>query len=248
MCHFRVEDARRPTMGLYVMVSCSAPHMNEAQVHAVELLAQEYDYGLGALHAHKVADLATSLFDQLVRLELLSSVGVEERRTLTAAAYVHAIGASPRARLESAQLPAWARNLTEPERYGELGFHLLRSRIAQAPSDRQISTLTPAQRSLLLYCLLWSGAATAYVVDIEPLFDSQKAMLLAGILRVADGLDCQRRLRVRQVQIQRASAWLRLLVHSYAPVPDEIERARAQTGILSRSLGLRIFVQEVIGE
>jgi len=222
--------------------------MNEAQVHAVELLAQEYDYGLGALHARKVADLATSLFDQLVELELLTGVGVEERHTLAAAACVHAIGRSPRARLESSQLPAWARNFAEPERHGELCFHLLRCRMNQASSDRQISTLTPAQRSLLLYCLLWHAAADPYVVDLEPLFDSRKALLLAGILRVADGLDCQHRLRVRRVEVQRASAWLRLLVRSSEPVPEEVERAREKSDVLSRALSLRVFVQEVIRE
>lgn len=222
--------------------------MNEAQVHAVELLAQEYDYGLGALHAHKVVDLATSLFDQLVRLELLTDVGVEERRTLAAAACVHAIGRSSRAQLESAQLPAWARTFAEPERHGELCFHLMRCRMNQAPSERQISTLAPAERSLLLYCLLWHAAETPYVVDVEPLFDSRKALLLAGILRIADGLDCRHRLRVKQVQVQRASAWLRLLVRSAEPVPDEVERAREKSDVLSQALGLRIFVQEVVTE
>lgn len=220
--------------------------MNEVQVHAVELLAQEYDYGWGPLHAHKVADLATSLFDQLSLHGLLPELTLDNRRTLAAAAYLHDIGASPHAQLETSRLPEWAEALAEPDRHGELGFHLLRSRISHSASERPLSTLTPLERSLLLYSLLWHAASAPYVLDVEPLFDHRKALLLTGLLRVADGLDCDHRLRVRDIRVQRASAWLRLLVRSFAPIAEEVARAQEKSDMLSQAIGLRIFVQEVL--
>ncbi len=220
--------------------------MNDAQVRAVESLAEEYDYGNGTIHAHKVADLATSLFDQLELHALLPGSSMDDRRTLTAAAYAHDIGVSVRAHVGPDRLPHWAQTIAEPDRHGEVAFHLLRCRIRDASPGYHLATLGPGDRSLLLYCLLWHASSAAYVLDIEPVFDRQRALLLAGILRIADGLDCERRLRVRDIQVQKASVWLRLLVRSVAPVTEEIARAREKANMLAQALGLRIFVQEIV--
>ncbi len=71
--------------------------MDERQVRAIELLAEEYDYGRGSLHAHKVAELAASLFEQIQHLGLYPGLSLSNRRTLVAASYAHDLGASPRA-------------------------------------------------------------------------------------------------------------------------------------------------------
>ena len=222
--------------------------MNDAQVRAVELLSEEYDYGWGPLHAHKVADLAMSIFDQMGLQGLLEGFTLDDRRTLLAACYAHDIGASARAHVAPSQLPSWARAFAEPDRHGEMAFLILRSRISSAPSERSISTLTAGELSLLLYCLLWHAASAAYVLDVEPLFDRPKALVLAAILRIADGLDSEHRLRVRDVRIRKASVWLRFLVRSLAPVAEEVESAREKSDMLSQALNLRVFVQEVVND
>jgi hypothetical protein len=221
--------------------------MNDSQVHAVELLAQEYGYGWGSLHAHKVADLATSIFDRLEVLGLLPGLTLDNRRTLMAACYAHDIGASPRAQAEASALPRWAKAFAESDRHGVMAFHAIRARIDTSSSERPISSLNPEERSLLLYCLLWHASSAEYVLDTEPLLDRRKALLLAGILRVADGLDGQHRLRVREIEIHKASAWLRLLVRSLEPATEEVARAQEKSDMLSHALSLRIFVQEVVG-
>ena len=221
--------------------------MNDSQVRAVELLAQEYGYGWGSLHAHKVADLATSIFDRLELLGLLPGLTLDDRQTLVALGYSHDIGASPRARQETSLLPNWAKAFAETDRHGVMAFHAIRARIDTASSERPISTLNPEERSLLLYCLLWHASSAEYVLDTEPLLDHRKALLLAGILRVADGLDGQHRLRVREIEIHKASAWLRLLVRSLEPATEEVAQAQKKSDMLSHALSLRIFVQEVVG-
>jgi hypothetical protein len=198
------------------------------------------------MHAHKVADLAASLFDQLDLHGLLPGLTLDNRRTLMAACYAHDIGASPRAQAEASALPRWAKALAEPDRHGEMAFHVLRSRISTAPSERPISTFSPEERSIFLHCLLWHASPTAYVLDIEPLIDRRKVLLLAGILRIADGLDCEHRCRVREIQVQKASVWLRLLVRSFTSATAEVARAREKANMLSQALNLRIFVQEII--
>ena len=221
--------------------------MNDSQVRAVELLAQEYGYGWGSLHAHKVADLATSIFDRLELLGLLPGLTLDDRQTLVALGYSHDIGASPRARQETSLLPNWAKAFAETDRHGVMAFHAIRARIDTASSERPISTLNPEERSLLLYCLLWHASSAEYVLDTEPLLDRRKALLLAGILRVADGLDGQHRLRVREIEIHKASAWLRLLVRSLEPATEEVAQTQKKSDMLSHALSLRIFVQEVVG-
>ena len=221
--------------------------MNEAQVHALRLLAEGYDYGRGSLHAHKVADLATSIFDQLRNCGLLPGFTIDDRRTLAAMGYAHEIGASPQAQQETSGLPDPALTVNGGlDRNGETTFLSLRARLNEASSDPGLTSLAPEDRSALLYCLLWCATSTACVLDIEPLIDRRKTLLLAGILRVADGLDYRLRLRVREVKVQRASAWLRFLVRSVAPATEEVARAQDRSEMLSQALSLRIFVQEVI--
>ncbi len=222
--------------------------MNEAQVRAIELLAQEYDYGRGTLHAHKVAGLAASLFDQLQSLGLLPELSLSDRRTLVAAAYAHDLGASPRSFRETSGMTEWVPRIVGPEDLGTITFLVLRSRLHDPLSPLHLDPLTPGDRSLLLYCTFWLATSTGYALDIEPLVDQRKTRLLAGILRVADGLDCRLRLRVREIKVHRASAWLRLLVRTFAQADEEIARARDRATLLGDALGSRVFVQQVVEE
>ena len=68
--------------------------MTDSQVRAIESLAETCQFGSGSRHAHKVATLASAIFDQLAARKLLQSLTTPERRTLIAASYVHDIGMS----------------------------------------------------------------------------------------------------------------------------------------------------------
>jgi hypothetical protein len=223
--------------------------MNDSQVRAVETLAEEYDYGRGRLHAHKVADLSTSLFDQLQWHGLLPDSSLDDRRTLTAASYCHNIGMSPRARQDVVNVPTHQAETVEAAQFaGVTAFDALRSRLDTSSLPPGFHTLSPDDRSLLLYTVLWYAWGVPYVVDGERLGDRHKAQLLAGILRIADGLDWRLRLRVRKVQVQKASAWLRILVRTLGPSSEEISEAQKRSDLLAETLGLRLFIQEVLDE
>ncbi|MBN1192219.1 MAG: hypothetical protein JXA36_00790 [Coriobacteriia bacterium] len=223
--------------------------MNDSQVRAVETLAEEYDYGRGRLHAHKVADLSTSLFDQLQWHGLLPDSSLDDRRTLTAASYCHNIGMSPRAQQEAGATSTRLTETVEAGQYaGVTAFDALRTRLSSPLVPPGLNPLSADDRSLLLYTMLWQAWGTPYAVDGEPLANRSTSQVLAGILRVADGLDWRLRMRVRQLQVQKASAWLRILVRTLAPASEEVTEAQKRSDLLAETLGLRLFIQEVLDE
>ena len=222
--------------------------MTESQVRAIERLAGEYRFGSGSLHAHKVADLASSLFDQLSSLGLLPGLSISDRRTLVAAGYAHDVGSSPRALKEIGTLPRWAPPEAKGNGHHIVSFEALRTRSEDSMPTFKLHPLSAVDRSTLLYSVLWNSASDACEVDPEPLIDRECATLLAGILRIADALDTRHRLMVLTVQVKKASAWIRLLVHTFDEAGAEVAQARRRSGMLSDALGVRIFVQEILGE
>lgn len=222
--------------------------MNEGQVRAIELIAEEYDYGRGSLHAHKVAELAASLFDQIQHLALFPDLVLPDRRTLIAASYAHDLGASPRAYLEATPVLSQSAGPSETPDQGTLSYMVLRSRLDHPSSPLRNTPLSPADRSVLSHSVFWLTASTGFTLETEPLMDERKARLFAGILRIVDALDFRLRLRVRSVKLHKASAWLRILVRTFAPAIEEISRAQQRTDLLGEALGLRVFIQEVIEE
>ncbi len=220
--------------------------MTESQVRAIELLAGEYRFGSGSLHAHKVADLASSLFDQLSSLGLLPCLSISDRRTLVAAGYAHDVGSSPRALKEIGALPPWAPPETKGNGHHIVSFEALRTRSKDSMPTFKLHPLSAVDRSTLLYSVLWNSASDVYEVEPEPLYNRERTTLLAGILRIADALDTRHRLMVQEVQVKKASAWIRLLVHTFDEAGAEVAQARRKSGMLSGALGVRIFVQEVL--
>lgn len=215
-------------------------------MRAIELFAEEYDYGRGSLHAHKVAELATSMFDQIQNLDLYPGLVLSDRRTLMAAAYAHDIGTSPRALQEATSVLSQYVSLAENPDQGTRSYLVLRSRLDDPSSPLRSTFLTAEDRSVLLHSVLWQTSPTSFTLDMEPLLAARKSQLLAGTLRVGDALDFRLRLRIRSIQLHKASAWLRILVRTFAPANEEIRRAHQSTVLLGETLGLRIFVQEVV--
>jgi hypothetical protein len=222
--------------------------MTESQVRAIERLAEEYGFGSGALHAHKVADLASSLFDQLSSLGLLPGLSISDRRTLVAAGYAHDVGSSPRALKEIGTLPPWAPPETKGNGHHIVSFEALRMRSEDSVPALKLQPLSAIDRSMLLYSVLWSSVSAAYEVDPEPLLDRERTALLAGILRIADALDTRHRLMVRDIQVKKASAWIRLLVRTFDEAGAEVAQAQRKSDMLSKALGIHIFVQEILKE
>ncbi len=216
--------------------------MNEEQVKAVVLFAEEHDYGRGAVHAHKVADIATSIFDQLQGHSLIPELTIEYRRTLTAACYVHDIEASPRIQQE---LKAPATEPTGFDRPVNPGAATVQELLERLDSPL-LPELNAEDRSLLVYGLLWSTSSGTNVLRTEPLIDRRKALLLSGILRMADALDFKLRLRVRHVQVRKSPSSLRFMVRGVGPAAEEVARCQEESRMLSAALGLRIAVQEIV--
>ncbi len=222
--------------------------MTESQVRAIELLAEEYRFGSGSLHARKVAYLASSLFDQLFSLGLLPGLSISDRRTLVAAGYAHDVGSSPRALKEIGGLPLWAPPEAKGNGHHIVSFEALRTRSEDSMPAFKLHPLSAVDRSALLYSVLWTSTSDACEVDPEPLLDRERTELLAGILRIADALDTRHRLMVQVIQVKKASAWIRLLVRAFDEAATEVAQARRKSDMLSHALGVQIFVQEILEE
>jgi len=219
--------------------------MTEGQVRAVDFTARCYDYGRGALHARKVADLAASIFSQLQHLGLLPGVPPSARNVLFAAALAHDIGLSDRARADIGILPSWA----ETAGYDAsrvVGFQLLRTLLDNPPPPLVQAEMSREDRCGLLYLVLWDGDASPREVPGELLVCGETLRLLAGILQVADCLDFRGNSLVSNLRILATESSVRLIVHSMGKVAEEVACAASHTTLLSASLRRRLVVQEVV--
>ena len=220
--------------------------MIEGQVQAIELFANSCDYGYGATHARKVADLALSLFDQLSTTDLLQGMSASDRRTLFAAGMVHDIGASARARAEIGLLPPWLPADSGPDVHEAISFQALRCWLDNPPPPLLSNPLSSPDRSALLYCVLWHTDSKTYEIPDEPLVNPERTMKLAGILRIAEALDMPLRSLVAGIRVMPSATWLRILVRSIGTISTEVATARKRSDLLARALGLRVFVQQVV--
>ena len=220
--------------------------MTEGQVQVLELLAKRCDYGSGATHARKVADLALSLFDQLSTIGLLPGMSAPDRRTLFAASMIHDIGVSAKACEETGLLPPWLPTDSGPDAHEAISFQALRCWLDNPPAPLLAKPLSSQDRSTLLYCVLWHTDSKPYEVPDEPLVAPGHTMKLAGILRIAEALDMPLRSLVAGIRVMPSATWIRILVRSIGTVLEEVATARERSDLLARALGLRVFVQQVV--
>ena len=221
--------------------------MTDTQVSAIEQLARTFDFGHGVRHSRKVATLSASLFDQLSFLNLIPALMPEDRRLLFAAALAHDIGASPKAFGSIPDRGQMAVPSRVAANHSMIGCHLLRRAIEESYMPR-LRELTDRDWSALLYCVLWhEGSSDARIADV-PLFEPWRTRPLAGMLRLSEGLDCERRNVVTDIRVIRALSWMRILVKSSRPCDEEVAAAQQKSDILAEALGLRIAVQQIIEE
>ena len=220
--------------------------MTDTQVTAIEQLARTFDFGHGVRHSRKVATLAASLFDQFSFRGLIPALMTEDRRLLVAAALAHDLGASPRA-LASMTDSLQRQSVTDGSNHALLSCHVLHRALDDDYLPR-LREITSSDLSALLYCILWhEGDPDACLHGIE-LDEPWRVRPLAGILRIAEGLDFAQRCIVTDIRVIVAPSRVRLIVKSVGPCNEEIARAQEKSDILSETLGLAVSVQQVIEE
>jgi hypothetical protein len=210
------------------------------------LFARNCDGGCSAAHARKVTSLATSLFDQLLDMDLLPGMTDSERRVLTAASHAHDTGPCGTASLDVEVPPSNVTTEPTSDTCGATSFETLRLWLKNPPPPLQLNPLSLEDRSMLLYTILWNTAAEPYQVPGEPLLDMDRTTKLAGILRLADGLAGPPRNLVAGCSVVQSAAWVRILARSIADISTEVSSAQRRSDLLSRSLNLRVFVQQVV--
>jgi len=220
--------------------------MTDSQVRAIESLAETCQFGSGSRHAHKVATLASAIFDQLAARNLLQSLHISERRTLIAASYIHDIGTFRAIDEGPAVQSSAGHSSREPESQCLASFQTLKSILVDPPAALRREPLNAVDRSALLYAVLWHGQSQPHVVADEPIVDDFSTRVIAGILRVAEALDSPARPVVRDVLVRSTSNYIRFLVRTTHSPEGEIDLAQERSDMLSEALGQRIFVQEVI--
>jgi hypothetical protein len=220
--------------------------MIDSQLQAIDFFARQYDYGYGAAHARKVADLAMSMFDQLGAAGLWDNATRSARATLYAAALAHDTGVSEKAYAALSSLPYWVPADFSGGLHNVVGFLVLRQWLDNPPLSLERCAISSADRSHLLHCVLWHTACDTYTVPDEPLLDRNMTVKLAGILRVAEGLDVPLRSLAAGVRLLITSSWIRILVRSAALATREVEHAQERSGLLADAFERRVFVQEVI--
>jgi len=220
--------------------------MTDGQVQAIELFARNCDGACSAVHARKVTDLAVSLFDQLQAMDLLPGMTASERHILIAASNAHDTGSCEVTLPDIGVLPSWVPEGPREDSRGAISCQTLRIWLENPPPPLQLNPLSPEDRSVFLYSVLWHTAAQPFQIPEEPLLDSDSATKLASILRLADGLAESPRNLVAGFSIVQSTSWIRVLVRSITDVSDEVSTAQQRSDPLARALGLRVFVQQVV--
>jgi len=227
------------------IVYAYVPQMTEGQVRAIDFAARRYDYGRGASHARKVADLAGSIFDQLSHMGLLPGLPPAARNVLFAACLAHDVGLSEKARADVGILPAWAATAGyEVSRV--VGFQALKMLLDNPPPPLARTELAREDRCGLLYLILWDGEAPPHEVPDEPLVCTDALRTLAAIVRLADCLEFRCNSLVSTVRIVATDSWVRIIVNSMGKVTEEVACAASNTALLAASLRRRIVIQEVV--
>jgi exopolyphosphatase / guanosine-5'-triphosphate,3'-diphosphate pyrophosphatase len=166
-------------------------------------------------HARQVATLALSLFDQTTSLH---GLGADDRELLEFGALLHDIG-------EHVASSGHTRHSAYLVRNGQLrGFD-------------------PHEIEMLAALARWHRGGDPRISDEFPLLDAkaiERVRVLAGILRVADGLDRGRNQVVYGVDTMITPSLLLLRLRAVDDVELEVWGARRKRGLLEKVLGREV--------
>jgi exopolyphosphatase / guanosine-5'-triphosphate,3'-diphosphate pyrophosphatase len=169
-------------------------------------------------HARHVAQLAVSLFDQTLPIHKL---GDDDRELLEHAALLHDIG-------EHVSAESHHKHTAYLIQHGRLRGYAPDEVLALAALARYHRRSEPKP----------SHEPFRVLAD-----DAQERVrVLAGILRVADGLDASHGQTIDGVDVEREEALLRLRVHARGDCDVELWGARRKRGLLEKTVGRKVEV------
>lgn len=172
-------------------------------------------------HAHQVTALALQLFDQLREWHQL---GDQERLWLQAAGLLHDIG--------------WIK--------GRQGHHKTGRDIILAATELPFSDQARVVIALLVRYHRRSAPQDShrYYSELTPELKTT-VRRLAGLLRIADGLDRRHGSVIRELQCRLSADCLEIRVVSDEPCAEEIEAAQGKTDLFSQEWGKTVIFAEL---
>lgn len=170
-------------------------------------------------HPERVARLALSLFDQTRELHRLGS---RERMLLEYAALLHDVG-----------------QLIGYERHEHHAAYIIR--------NSELRGFSELERELIAQLTRYHRKARPKRRDADFMALSPRARravrVLAGLLRVADGLDRGHHQIVRSVRVERAGRALRVVAQTTADSELELWGARCKDKLMARALGVEVRLE-----
>lgn len=186
-------------------------------LEAVLALARSCHYEQG--HTHQVTRLALEIFDGLKRLH---GLGAQERRWLHYGALLHDIG--------------WIE--------GQRGHHKTALRLILADTG---VPLEPRERRIIGLMARYHRKAVPqprhpYFRDLSPA-DQHRVRVLAGILRVADGLDRSHADVIGSVKCRVSSREIAIVCEASGPADGEIAAAEEKADLLESVFDRRCVIK-----
>ncbi|MCX6002874.1 MAG: HD domain-containing protein [Chloroflexi bacterium] len=195
--------------------------MHAGHLKILKNLAESRNYGRGPAHAFQVSRLSLKIYDELVRLKLLSN-NPEDRMILEASALLHDIG-----------------HPQEP--HHEVGFDFLADEIPRLTSGDPISN---GALSALLSSVLWHHERNYLKRGSIEIIDRDRTEKLAALIRVADGLDMITQPAIENIKLSIEDGRLRFVVLSKHPVDLQIEHARSKSDLMKKAFALQDIIFE----
>ena len=193
--------------------------MNKNHLKILKTLAESRNYGQGPEHALQVSKLSLRIYEELVRLKLISD-NPEDRVILEAAAVLHDIG-----------------HPQEP--HHEIGFDFLADEIPRLTSSEPISK---AALSTLLSSVLWHNERTYLKRGSVEIIDRNRTEIIAAIIRVADGLDMISQPAIENITLSIKNRRLRFDVLSQNPADLQIKQAQSKSDLMKSAFALQDII------
>ena len=193
--------------------------MNKNHLKILKNLAASRNYGQGPAHALQVSRLSLKIYDELVRLKLISD-NPEDRVILEAAAVLHDIG-----------------HPQEP--HHEVGFDFLASEIPKLTSNEPISN---AALSTLLSSVLWHNERSYLKRGSIEIIDRNRSEKIAAIIRIADGLDMISQPPIENIALSLEDNRLTIRHLIQGSVELQIARAQSKADLMKSAFALQDVV------
>jgi exopolyphosphatase/pppGpp-phosphohydrolase len=199
--------------------------MNKNHLKILKNLAESKNYGTGPAHALQVSRLSQKIYDELVRLKLITD-NPEDRVILEAAAVLHDIG-----------------HPQEP--HHEAGFDFLADEIPKLTAAEPIPN---EALSVLLSSVLWHNERSYLKRGSIEILNRNRSEKIAAIIRIADGLDLISQPPIENLALSIKKRRLRFDIISRHPIDLQIEQAKLKSDLLKSVLALQdiIFTQKSI--